>query len=101
MTDLNTRAAEMRMFGCVSNIYTGMSLFSCETAEQAEEECYRDVLAEKECDDDYDPENYPVLPEQFRAWPYFDWPHDLSFADAFDWIGEQNRAAVAALEKNN
>ena len=77
---------ESKMFGVVSDVLMGKSLHYCETAEQAERDCYGEQG--DECDD---PDEQRLSLSNFRAWPIESWPDDLSFEEAFDWIGEQRK----------
>jgi hypothetical protein len=85
MKELHLSTAEM--YGVVSDVFCGKSLYCVETAEQAEHDCYREMLNRA------DEDTAEFTESNFRAWPLATWPHDLTFEEAFDWIGEQKTKA--------
>jgi len=79
----------------VSDIWCGKAWF-CGVADAAEAErlCRNEV--EQLNGDDYADEADMFSLKHFRAWPVDDWPHHLTFEEAFDWIGQQRRESEAA-----
>lgn len=74
-------------FYVVSDVWMGCAMVVAESREGAEAHQYREMLASQGYSEEDD--QTEVQPEQFRAWPAAAWPHELEFAEAFDWIGEQ------------
>ena len=78
-------------FYVVSNVFMGRGWHVCGTTEEAARNQYLETLHEYGYTESSD--QGEVLPEHFRAWPHESWPHHLSFEEAFDWIGQQRKAA--------
>lgn len=79
----------MSLFYVVSDVWMGRSMVSAETRAAAERHQYQETLAWQGYDEESDQSE--VRPEQFRAWPVDTWPHELEFAEAFDWIEKQEK----------
>jgi hypothetical protein len=79
------------LYFVVSDVWMGCGEVWAESAEDAARCQYNQILNCKLLEDDADEEEIydMVRLEQFRAWPYRNWPHHLSFDEAFYWIGEQ------------
>lgn len=74
-------------FYVVSDVWMGQAMVVADSREAAERHQYLETLTSQGYVEDDD--QAEVRPEQFRAWPAETWPHELSFEEAFDWIGKQ------------
>lgn len=83
-------ATATQSFYVVSDTWMGRALHVCATREEAAHNQYLETLTQHGYNEDSDQSE--VRPEQFRAWPAETFPHELSFEEAFEWIGKQTSA---------
>lgn len=76
------------LFYVVSDVWMGQSMVIADSRDTAERHQYEETLSWQGYSEEDD--QTEVQREQFRAWPVATFPHHLEFAEAFDWIGEQN-----------
>jgi hypothetical protein len=81
----------MTLFYVVSDTWCGREIVDGETAKEAERIVFQEMRKRNG--------EESVRLEQFRAWPCDDWPHLMSFGDAFKWIGKKRKAAIAEARK--